>query len=295
MKQLTKKITPQLIGEFALQALLYEAALFPKPGLVDPISCGAHEDMNYSTFVDSSNALAPFLTAYVQLGFAHDGTPFNLFEKVRTLGQRAEKAMLSKTKGINTHKGANFSFALLLSATGKIMQEQALAIPFSKQNTSDIFAYVKRMTKGLLAKDFADLANKKQLSYGEKLYLDHGITGIRGEAEAGYPSLNTIALPFLRQRQTHSTRITFLLLLLHLMATTEDSNLINRGGISAWQNVKKQAADLLDLFTADHSVNELENVLISFDQTLIQDNLSPGGAADLLALSFFFGRLENLV
>ncbi|MBM7687946.1 triphosphoribosyl-dephospho-CoA synthase CitG [Enterococcus ureilyticus] len=295
MKQLTKKTNPQLIGEFALQALLYEATLSPKPGLVDPVSCGAHKDMNYLTFIDSSIALAPFFTEYVQLGFTHEGTLVDLFEKVRMLGQQAEKMMLIKTKGINTHKGANFSFALLLSATGKMMQEHQLTVPFSEQNTTDILAYVKHMTTGLLAKDFADLTNKKQLSYGEKLYLDYGITGIRGEAEAGYPSLKTIALPFLRQCQRHSTRVMFLLLLLHLMATTEDSNVINRGGISAWQNVKKQAADLLNLFAADNSVEELEKLLIFFDQKLIQDNLSPGGAADLLALSFFFARLEGLV
>lgn len=294
MKQLNKNSSPEQIGKFALEALLYEAALYPKPGLVDPKSCGAHGDMNYFTFIDSSAALAPFLIKYVALGFSHNGNPFNLFEKVRAMGQHAEAAMLRQTKGINTHKGANFSFALLLSAAGKIMHDKKLKIPFSKQDTLDVFNYVKQMTEGLLSKDFADLAQKEHLSYGEKLYLEYGIIGIRGEAELGYPALRNIALPFLRMHRKKDQRILFLVLLLHLMATTEDSNLINRGGILAWENVKKQAAELLQTYSINSSEKELENSLILFDQKLIKENLSPGGSADLLALSFFFCRLEGL-
>lgn len=294
MKQLNKQGMPKLISTFALEALLYEASLYPKPGLVDPKSSGAHADMNYSTFIDSSTALAPFFTEYVDLGVNHDDSPFALFEKVRTLGQQAETVMLRKTKGINTHKGANFSFALLLSATGKMMNDKHLKIPFTKQDTADIFNYVKQMTDGLLSKDFVDLTHKKHLSYGEKLYLEHGIVGIRGEAELGYPTLKERALPFLREHYKHDQRTLFLILLLHLMATIEDSNLINRGGIDAWRNVQKQAAKLLQTFSVNSSEKELEQALILFDQQLIEENLSPGGSADLIALSFFFGRLEGL-
>jgi len=294
MKQLNRTKTLNLIGEFALEALLYEAALYPKPGLVDPKSCGAHADMNYFTFIDSSTALAPFLTEYANLGFNHEGTPFALFEKIRTLGQLAEAAMLAKTKGVNTHKGANFSFALLLSATGKIIHDQKLELPFTEKDTAAIFDYVKQMTKGLISKDFAGLAQKEHLSYGEKLYLEHGIVGIRGEAELGYPALKNSALPFLRQHHNREQQTLFLLLLLHLMATIEDSNLINRGGISAWQNVQKQATELLQTFSINSSKKELDDALILFDQQLIKEHLSPGGSADLVALSFFFGRLEGL-
>ncbi|OJG93150.1 triphosphoribosyl-dephospho-CoA synthase CitG [Enterococcus silesiacus] len=250
--------------------------------------------MNYSTFIDSSTALAPFLSEYVELGFDHDASPSILFEKVRALGQQAEAAMLRKTHGVNTHKGANFSFALLLSATGKIINDKQLQIPFTKQDTADVFNYVKQMTKGLLSKDFSGLAHKKHLSYGEKLYLEHGIVGIRGEAELGYPSLNDSALPFLREHYKRDQRMLFLILLLHLMAMVEDSNLINRGGIAAWQTVQKQAAELLQTLSVNSSEKELEQALILFDQQLIEENLSPGGSADLIALSFFFCRLEGL-
>lgn len=295
MTQITNQELLKKISNFALQSLLFEAALYPKPGLVDPISSGAHKDMDYGTFLDSSQALAPFFTDYLELGQAHLGTPEALFQKVRSTGQLAEKEMLKKTEGVNTHKGANFSFALILASIGKLLQKEQLSLPFSEADTKAIFDYTKQMTSELVAQDFSNLTKKKQLTNGEKLYLDHGFTGIRGEAAAGYPSLQETALPFLRQRQSPNDRKTFLLLLLSLMASVEDSNLINRGGIDAWQQVKKMAAQQSRSLSEDSSIDELERKLVAFDQALIRDHLSPGGSADLLALSYFFGQLEGLV
>ncbi|GGC86030.1 triphosphoribosyl-dephospho-CoA synthase CitG [Enterococcus wangshanyuanii] len=295
MTQTTNLELLKKISNFALQSLLFEAALYPKPGLVDPISSGAHNDMDYGTFLDSSQALAPFFTDYLELGLAHQGTPEALFQKVRSTGQLAEQEMLKKTKGINTHKGANFSFALILASIGNMLQNEQLSLPFSEADTRAVFDYTKQMTSELIARDFSNLTKKKQLTNGEKLYLDHGFTGIRGEAAAGYPSLQETALPFLRQRRSPNERKNFLLLLLSLMATVEDSNLINRGGIGAWQQVQKMAAQQTQSLSEDPSIDELERKLVAFDRALIQDYLSPGGSADLLALSYFFSQLEGLV
>lgn len=295
MKQHAKSISQKLIGDWALESLLFEVALFPKPGLVDPKSNGAHDDMNYMTFLRSCNALAPFLIDYVALGLNHDGTAIQLFKKVRLHGQQAEKTMLEHTNGINTHKGANFSFALLLSAVGKIIQTQHCSFPFSVEETTTIFEYVKAMTAELLETDFTLLERKKTLSYGEKLYLNYGITGIRGEAAAGYPTLQKIALPFLRTQMITDLDTTFLLLLLQLMATVEDANLINRGGIDAWQSVQKYARKLLSAYPEAPSHTKFINALTTFDQHLIEEHLSPGGSADLLALSYFFAKLEGLI
>ena len=295
MKQQNNNLSAQLLGEWALEALIFEASLYPKPGLVDPKSNGAHTDMNYQTFLQSCDALVPFLIDYTELGLNHTGTATQLFKEVRKHGQLAENAMLAQTNGINTHKGANFSFALLLSATGKVIQEKQVSIPFSDKETTQVFDYVKAMTVNLVQTDFTNLNKKKTLSYGEKLFLNHGITGIRGEAAAGYPALQQIALPFLRTQQQKDSQTTFLLLLLKLMATIEDANLINRGGIEAWKKVKKQANELLNNCSKTISPQQFEQALTNFDQALIQDHLSPGGSADLLALSFFFAKLEGLI
>nr|WP_081763224.1 triphosphoribosyl-dephospho-CoA synthase [Agrilactobacillus composti] len=46
--------TTMAITQLATRALFYEVALYPKPGLVDPIDNGAHHDMDLSTFMDSA-------------------------------------------------------------------------------------------------------------------------------------------------------------------------------------------------------------------------------------------------
>ena len=172
----------ELLVEIAGQAekaLLYEVALTPKPGLVDRNNSGAHSDMDFFTFLDSIVSLSPYLYQYVKLGMEHEGTAKELFHKVRSIGVHAEKAMLAATKNINTHKGANFSFAVLLGATGACIG-RGLQPPFTQNDTQEVLSYARKMSRGLVTDDFADLAAKTSLTYGEKLYLSYGITGIRG-------------------------------------------------------------------------------------------------------------------
>lgn len=180
--------TLQTIAAYAEKALLYEVSLSPKPGLVDRLTNGAHQDMDYDTFIDSITGLRPFFMRYLQAGFKHHGTMAQLFTQLRQIGIEAEAAMLKATAGINTHKGANFSFAILLGATGYYLQ-QSSAIIFSPEDSQTIVQLASEMTTALVEKDFQQLPAKKNLSYGEKLYLEYGLTGIRGEAVAGYPSL----------------------------------------------------------------------------------------------------------
>ena len=106
-------INPEFLAKVATDALLQEVNLAPKPGLVDPISVGAHKDMTKETFYQSIVALRPYLLAYAEAGSRHNGTPLDLFNELRALGKQAENAMMTATNNINTHKGANFSFALV--------------------------------------------------------------------------------------------------------------------------------------------------------------------------------------
>jgi len=277
------------IANQAEKALLYEVALSPKPGLVDRYNSGAHNDMDFYTFIDSIVSLSPYLLQYVQLGYTHEGSAKELFHKVRQVGFRAEKAMLQATKNINTHKGANFSFAVLLAATGHHISHKE-QLPFNETDTGEVLAYAKKMSLGLVTSDFAHLDSKASLSYGEKLYLDYGITGIRGEAESGYPLLRELVLPFLRAKQGQPTELLLLETLILLMSEVEDANIIHRGGIESWLLIKVEAKKLLKA-----SENEnLQELLYHYDQILIERHLSPGGAADILALGIFFAKLENL-
>ena len=273
-------INPEFLAKVATDALLQEVNLAPKPGLVDPISTGAHQDMTKDTFYKSIDALRSYLLDYAKAGENHNGTPLDLFNELRALGKQAEDAMMAATNHINTHKGANFSFALVLGATAH-----------TKGNIPEALHYCHLMTRHLIEVDFADLDQKEHLSYGEKLYVEHGITGIRGEAASGYPSLSK-ALDYYNTLNTHTPRHRDLLLLLYLMTFVEDGNLIHRGGIDAYKKIQQEAKLLFDE-AQTLSEEELASRLEDYDNVLIERNLSPGGSADLLSLTFFCHKIQQ--
>lgn len=279
------------IADYAEKALFYEVFLTPKPGLVDRQTNGAHQDMDYQTFIASIQGLSPFFVEYFEAGYTHQGDLETLFDKLRQLGIFAEKAMLTATNGVNTHKGANFSLAVLLGATGFYLQSRQ-QLPFSEKDTAEVLKISASMTQNLIQKDFSDLHLKTTLSYGERLYLEKGITGIRGEAAKGYPALADFVLPFLRTAQPEDPQVILLRVLVLLMSEIEDNNLLHRGGFSAWQLVKDE---MKKIHQANLPSEKLVDELIKYDAVLIQRNLSPGGAADLLSLSIYFALLEGIL
>ena len=52
---------PALIGTLAIQALIAEAELTPKPGLVDRRGSGAHTDLSLALMIRSAFAIEPFI------------------------------------------------------------------------------------------------------------------------------------------------------------------------------------------------------------------------------------------
>lgn len=283
-KALSQKVTTA-----AEKALLYEVSLSPKPGLVDRLSNGAHQDMDFYLFVDSVLALAPFFNDYLTAGLVHHGTPMELFTELRRIGQQAETAMFKATNGVNTHKGANFSLAVILGATGLHLQTHSL--PLTAKDSEKILQLSADLTRDLIENDFKNVAKKSELTHGEKLYLEKGIIGIRGEAAQGYPALGQLLLPFLRQNRKLPKEELLLRAMLLLMSEIEDGNILHRGGYEAWQQVKNETRQFhLDQLGPE----ELIAALTDYDRLLIQRNLSPGGTADLLALGIYFALLEEI-
>lgn len=281
------------VADSAVQALHCELNLSPKPGLVDRYNSGSHHDMNYQTFCNSIDALAPFFQDYVDLGFHHQGSIEALFDQIRDIGVGAENAMMLATEGINTHKGANFSFAVILGATGYYLKQESPFV-FTPQNIEAIFKIVSQMTQNLVTKDFTNLHLKTELSYGETLYLEKGLTGIRGEAAAGYPALRDVLMPFLRQNKSSDETVETLFLrgMVLLMSEVEDGNILHRGGYDAWLQVKKETKEL---HQAELDSKTLQAQLVNYDQIMRDRHLSPGGTADLLSLGFYLAYLEGMI
>lgn len=78
--------------------------------------------------------------------------------------------------------------------------------------------------------------------------------------------------------------------LILLMSLNDDTNIVNRGGIKSLTWIKQRAKQLLTAGINTH--DDLVKVK-HFDSECIQLNVSPGGSADLLILTWFFARLPN--
>ena len=61
-------LTPHCIGTLALEAMLVEVSVTPKPGLVDSNNSGAHRDMGFFTFIKSAAALRDSFEEFARAG-----------------------------------------------------------------------------------------------------------------------------------------------------------------------------------------------------------------------------------
>ena len=285
-------MTAKKIGQKAYEALIEEVITTPKPGLVDLYSNGAHTDMDAGTFRRSAEALRPFFVSMAETGLGKDGDPEDLFLTIRKTGLEAEKAMYAATGGVNTHKGIIFTFGLFCAAAGRLLQKEKGLTP---ENLLDM---QQRMTVRILSRELADLRRQPavhvQLSHGEQNLRRYGTTGIRGEAIAGYPDLFRIGLPVLQDgiRQNMDWNRVKLQTLLSLMAQTEDSNILSRGGPEELRKVQEEMRNFLQKGGA-YGENALE-ILKEMDADYIRRNCSPGGCADLLAAAILIDSLSKI-
>ncbi len=275
--------TEEKIASIAINAMLQEVATTPKPGLVDCNNSGAHTDMDIYTFFSSASVLQPYFTKMGETGANFTGEDFTvLLKEIRPIGIDAEKSMFSVTNGVNTHKGLIFSLGILCSATAYIQKRE------KEINTDEICSIASKMCRGIIDKELKISNNKTTI--GEKLFAREGVRGIRGEAESGFPSVTNLALPYLRKSKGEwNNRLVNTLL--HLMTIVEDSNIIGRHNKSILLETRNQAKEVLDLGGA--SDDRGMEIIKQMDLNHIDKKISPGGSADLLAVTIFLYKIEN--
>lgn len=270
------------ISGFAIQAMMYEVSCYPSPGLVSPVSCGAHRDMNFFTFIDSTSALSRYLTLFVEEGLS-DKTYEEIFKGIRETGVEAEKDMFLKTRGINTHKGMLFLIGVCCAAVGKAI--------FDKKSFGNIHDIIKGMTKGIVVKELLKLKDKKQLSHGEKLFCKYKAEGIRGEVERGIPTVFNFALDFYKRNYELDINDRLVHTLIGIMQFCDDSTIIHRHGPKVLKEVKEVAADIMKAGGMKTVIGRerIKNLCDEF----IERNISPGGSADLLGVTVFLHLVEE--
>lgn len=265
------------IGGLAVEALATEAALHPKPGLVSPADSGAHDDMDYATFLRSIAALSGYFPAIAAAGAARCG-----FDTLKRLGIDAEKRMLAATGGVNTHRGAIFSLGLLAAAAG---WRRAQGLRIDGPDLGDAIAM-------LWGDEILATATQAPDSHGVRVMRRYGAAGAREEAAAGLPTLFRIAMPILTSAAVRFPLTKALTqTLFAIMAELEDTNLLHRGGPAGLAFAQAEARAFLA--AGGVAAPDWRERAAATHQAFIARRLSPGGAADMLAAAWFVYRLSR--
>lgn len=264
-------------GALAHRALICEALTTPKPGLVDARNNGAHRDMCLSTLLKSADSLRPFFIRAFRLGLDAEKTDEKTVTLLKREGSSAEADMLRVTGGVNAHKGSIYAFGLLLFAQGFCLVNGGEAL----ETAADI---VRRDIEARFSQ-----AEALPQSHGEHAYAMWGARGARGEAAEGFPHA-VKATEILRGKTALGKNEAALIALCGLMSELSDTNLLHRGGAEGLNFVRMRAREIFDMSDDEHVA-----ALIELDDEMIRKNLSPGGAADMLALALYMDAArENL-
>jgi triphosphoribosyl-dephospho-CoA synthase len=263
------------IGALAADCLKREIATYPKPGLVSQVDSGAHDDMDAALMNRSADALAPFFAELAGAGAGGSG-----MDRLRVIGIEAERTMLVATGGINTHRGAIFGLGLLCAAAG-----------FRA-------AYRIRGTLGtVVAARWGEqiLAGPVALrSHGAVIARRYGAGGARMEAAGGFPSVYRCGLAALdtgRASAPGDEEAARVQLCMALIAAVEDTNLLHRGGPDGLAFARKAARR----FLAAGGVGDpaWRERAAEIHRAFVARRLSPGGGADLLAMTLFVDHMER--
>lgn len=265
------------IGDSAAQCLLMELETWPKPGLVSHVDTGSHDDMDADTFRRSAAAIKPYFQQLADTAARGCG-----MGRLRIIGMEAEAAMLEATSGVNTHRGAIFGLGLLCAAAGA--RAGGLTDPGLPLGT-----IVSRLWSAGIADGPVPLH-----SHGSAARRKFRAGGARAEAAQGFPSVYQIALPALRRGaravpgDAEAARVEACFA---LIASLEDTNLLHRGGMDGLRFARRTARYFLD--TGGVRRPGWRARAQTVHESFVARHLSPGGAADLLAMALFVDAQEG--
>jgi triphosphoribosyl-dephospho-CoA synthase len=189
---------------------------------------------------------------------------------LRLIGIGAEKRML-RTCGSNAHKGYIFLSGLVLLAL---------------LSGGNIPAGVRKLSSGFFRDNLPE-------SNGENIRRIHRTGGIVGECLNGLPSVFHGALPAMKTEYARSGCRERMLFagLAALMQTAEDTTALHRCGTEGLRILKEDGVTLEKLLYEDAHIEWLNRR----NHCYVSMNLTMGGAADLLALSYAVLMLEGFI
>ncbi len=242
------------------EVIMEELNIHPKFGLVTPYSNGSHKDMNYNLMITAKDAIINYFVEMFLIGYNEDNLR-EIFDKIRMIGQKAEQIMFISTKGINAYKGLIFDLGLMVASIGYKLSHLNI------QN--DIFDNIKEMTKGITK----ELDNGNE-TFGKIAYQTYRIGGARLEAERGFPNVQNLLKKDLNNIEA----------LCYLISEIDDTVLLKRcGNIQKYFDIKEEFKKI-DISKIDQMTSKC-----------INENISFGGAADLLIVYLFIIKFNQFI
>lgn len=265
------------LAALATQSLLDEVRLSPKPGLVDSRGSGAHQDLTLALMERSAHSLTPTFHALALHSWQRPAD-IALRQKIGQLGRLGEQHMMAATGGVNTHRGAIWALGLLVCAVA--------------MNSANVVAQDIAQRAAQLAA-LPDTLSPKSFSKGARVVQHYQVPGAREEAQQGFPHVMQCALPqLLHSRKQGATETQARLnALLAIMTTLADTCVLSRGGMSALQAMHLGAAQVLSAGGVQHPAGR--DRLAQLEKRMLADNVSPGGAADLLSATLFLDGISR--
>lgn len=257
------------LADLAVEALIDEAELSPKPALVDRRGSGAHSDLHLGLMHASALSLWPCFKDMADAAMRHGEVGQPLRKALGRIGREGEAAMNVTTAGINTHRGAIWALGLLVAA-------HAL-----DPDDCDAASIAARAGRIALIDD--PYAPQRHDSHGLQVQRRFGVRGAREEAQLGFPTVITQGLPQLARSRADGSGEQHARLdaLLAIMSQLHDTCVLWRAGLDGLQAMHQGAR--LVLASGGSATLDGRRALRQLDTRLLALNASPGGAADLLA------------
>jgi len=190
---------------------------------------------------------------------------------IRKIGLQMETAMFEATGNVNTQKGIIFLLGLSLFTCGKLFGEQKAFDPERFRNI------VRNICMDLVGKELGH-PDRPVISHGEEIFLKHRFGGARGEAESGFQTVFEQTWPILAEAGELDD-ILLIRCLLAIASVNQDTNILYRKGIEVLAEFQRLCRTALN----DFNEANYREVIAYCDK----ERISPGGSADLLAVSIF--------
>ena len=291
---------PYLLAALVERALRLELDTPLKPGLVGPDGPGAHKDMDYRTMLSGIKALRPYWSR-----MAMAATP----DELRQLGIEAESAMLAATGGVNTHRGAIFAMGLAVATfahCGYHVDNQD-TLQFSLCQTAQRVLCSQLRINNL--QNIVLFGARQMAISGYQALFEDWLPYYRsvraGEVPLSSASLRDPVRANATERGTSPADVPTgpsaeQMLLLRIMSTLDDTCVIKRVGKERAQEVKEEVLRFAQNDNPCHPEEQnpchpeepqATKDLIAICARYAAEGISPGGAADMLALTIFIDSI----